>query len=504
VFSLQAWERKRLHHRPPTPAPDETTPEPASPERASPDAKEPTDEPPQDAPTDRGKPNRLASETSPYLLLHAHNPVAWYPWGEEALEKARQENKLIFLSIGYSSCHWCHVMERESFMDDEIAEFLNEHFVCIKVDREERPDIDAIYMTALHVFNQLIGNPPGGGWPLSMFLTPSAEPVFGGTYFPARDGDRGNATGFFTILGRIHDVWTEQPQRLLDDAKTLTRVTKAELETQLPVATDPLSSKTIDAVESGLARQFDPQYGGFGFDPNNAQRPKFPEPANLLFLLDRIQRLRAANEETEASLRMLTKTLRQMALGGIRDHLGGGFHRYSVDRFWSIPHFEKMLYDNAQLALVYARAAQLTGREDFRRVAEETVEFMLREMRDGEGGFYAAIDAESEGVEGKFYRWDRSEILRKLDADQWKLFGSIYQLTGPPNFEDQFLRPTTRSLPGRNGGGAGNGRSRPGNATRRNPPATARHAGRAAPPADGHQGPDQLERPGNHQPRGSG
>ncbi len=401
---------------------------------------------PQEESNGEVRPNRLASETSPYLLLHAHNPVAWYPWGEEALEKARRENKLIFLSIGYSSCHWCHVMERESFMDEEIAQLLNEHFVCIKVDREERPDIDSIYMTSLHVFNQLIGNPPGGGWPLSMFLTPTAEPVFGGTYFPARDGDRGNATGFLTVLGRIHEVWTEQPERLLEDAKTLTRITKAELETQLPVATDPLSSQTIDAVESGLARQFDSQYGGFGYDPNNAQRAKFPEPANLLFLLDRIERQRRENKgrenkEAEASLEMLTKTLRQMALGGIRDHLGGGFHRYSVDRFWSIPHFEKMLYDNAQLALVYARAADVTGEEDFRRVAEETVEFLLREMRDEGGAFFAAIDAESEGVEGKFYRWDRSEILRTLDADQWKLFGSTYQLTGPPNFEDQFYVP---------------------------------------------------------------
>jgi uncharacterized protein len=389
--------------------------------------------------------NRLGQETSPYLLLHAHNPVDWYPWGPEALARAKEENKLIFLSIGYSSCHWCHVMERESFMDEEIAELLNEHFVCIKVDREERPDIDSIYMTSLHVLHQLMGQPPGGGWPLSMFLTPDAEPVFGGTYFPARDGDRGRATGFLTILKRIHDVWKDEPQRLLDDAKTLTRITKAELESQPAVAprplTDQLGAQLGDQVQAALAEQFDPRYGGFGYQADNDQRPKFPEPANLVFLLDRITHRRAAGKDESAELRILVKTLEHMAMGGIRDHLGGGFHRYSVDRYWSIPHFEKMLYDNAQLAGVYARAAELTGRDDFRRVAEETLEYLLREMRDEQGGFYAALDAETEGEEGKYYRWDRSEVLRLLDPDDQMLFASIYQLSGPPNFERQFYVP---------------------------------------------------------------
>ena len=385
--------------------------------------------------------NRLGQETSPYLLLHAHNPVDWYPWGPEALARAKQENKLIFLSIGYSSCHWCHVMERESFMDEEIAEFLNANFVCIKVDREERPDIDTIYMTALHVFNQLIGNRAGGGWPLSMFLTPDAEPIFGGTYFPARDGDRGNATGFLTVVRRIQDVWGQDSQRLIEDAKTLTRITKAELETKLPIGTRPLSPELQNEVTTALGSQFDPTYGGFGYRADDAQRPKFPEPASLVFLLDRIQRQRGAQEDDEPALRMLVKTLERIAMGGIRDHLGGGFHRYSVDRFWSIPHFEKMLYDNAQLAGIYARAAELTGREDFRRVARETAEFLMREMRDEQGGFYTAMDAESEGEEGKFYRWDRAEILRLLSPEDWNLMAATYQLSGPPNFEHQFYVP---------------------------------------------------------------
>ncbi|MEE3218688.1 MAG: DUF255 domain-containing protein, partial [Planctomycetota bacterium] len=338
----------------------------------------------------RHKPNHLAKETSPYLLLHAHNPVDWYPWNEESLAKAKKENKIIFLSIGYSSCHWCHVMERESFMDEEIAAVLNKHFVCIKVDREERPDVDKIYMTALQVFNQLSRSGRGGGWPLSMFLTPVGQPFFGGTYFPARDGDRGVATGFMTLLTRVQEVWKRDPDSIRKDGATLTRFTKLDLEGgQLP-GDLKIDKKLLAAAQDQLGAQYDPKYGGFGFNPAVAQRPKFPEPSNLLFLIDRVKK--TGSKEAKA---MLVGTLERMALGGIRDHLGGGFHRYSVDRFWRIPHFEKMLYDNGQLATVYTEAYLLTRREDFRRVLEEMLRFVLREMTSPEGGFYSALDAES-------------------------------------------------------------------------------------------------------------
>lgn len=380
--------------------------------------------------------NRLAKETSPYLLQHAHNPVDWYPWGEEALAKAQKEGKLIFLSVGYSSCHWCHVMERESFLDEEIAGFLNKHFVCIKVDREERPDIDSIYMTALHVYNQLAGSRRGGGWPMSMFLTPDGEPVFGGTYFPARDGDRGAGVGFLTIVQKVQDVWTKQPDRMKEDAKTIVKYTKLELEGRRPAVLTELTDKLYAGVQPELAGQFDEQYGGFGFSEADDHRPKFPEPSNLLYLLDRVRRT-----QDQEALKMLVTTLEKMSLGGIRDHLGGGFHRYSVDRYWRIPHFEKMLYDNAQLASVYAEAYLLTGREDFRRVTEELLAFVLREMLDGSHGFYAALDADSEDEEGKFYRWDKAEVQKLLMKEEYDLFAAVYGLTGEPNFEEDYYVP---------------------------------------------------------------
>jgi uncharacterized protein YyaL (SSP411 family) len=381
--------------------------------------------------------NRLAKETSPYLLQHAHNPVDWYPWGEEALAKAKKENKLIFLSVGYSSCHWCHVMERESFLDDEIAKLMNEHFVCIKVDREERPDIDGIYMTALHVYQQLAGGRRGGGWPMSMFLTPEAEPIFGGTYFPARDGDRHEgSTGFLTIVKTIQELWAKSPERIREDAKTIAKFTKAELENRRGALTVPLDAALVASVQEALAEQYDERYGGFGFDLGNPNRPKFPEPSNLVYLLDRVRREK--NEEAKA---MLVGTLEKMSLGGIRDHLGGGFHRYSVDRYWSIPHFEKMLYDNGQLASVYSQAYELTGRDDFRRAARELCDFVLVEMTDEQGGFYAALDAESEHEEGKFYRWDKSEVEKALSAEEFALFAFCYGLDGDPNFEEKYYAP---------------------------------------------------------------
>ena len=380
------------------------------------------------------KENRLAQETSPYLLLHAHNPVDWYPWGPEALEKAKREGKLIFLSIGYSSCHWCHVMEREAFSDPEIAELLNRSFVCIKVDREERPDVDQIYMTSLYVFNELSGVGGGGGWPLSMFLTPEAKPFFGGTYLPARDGDRGVQTGFLTLLKRIQKVWKDSPTALRSDADRVTEVTQLQLAGERP---NPLFRLENDALVNGLeslSEQFDREHGGFGFNPEDSQRPKFPEPSNLILLLEQLKK-----DPKDAKTReMLVTTLDHLYQGGIYDQLAGGFHRYSVDRFWHIPHFEKMLYDNAQLISVYAQAYELTGNQDYRRVVEETVQFLEREMRDESGAYWSALDADSEGEEGKFYRWTAAELRELLNSDeQWAIAAATWGVGGEPNFEDQ-------------------------------------------------------------------
>lgn len=384
----------------------------------------------------KGKPNALAKETSPYLLQHAYNPVNWRPWGEEALAAAKKEGKLIFLSVGYSSCHWCHVMEHESFTDDEIAKFLNDNFICIKVDREERPDVDAVYMHALHVFNRLTGNGRGGGWPLSMFLTPDAQPFFGGTYFPARDGDRGTARGFLSILKIVSKIWADSPDKIHADAKLLVKYVKQDLEETRGLDEDALDIDLLNKARESLAKQYDPKHGGFGYSPLNPAQPKFPEPSNLVFLLDH-----AARNDDEAAREMVVQTLRQMAQGGIRDHLGGGFHRYSVDRFWRIPHFEKMLYDNGQLASVYAEAWKQTKDESFKRVVEEMVVFLKREMTHESGAFYSALDADSDGEEGKFYRWEIKEAKDALTKDEYELFAAVYGFNGEPNFEGEFYAP---------------------------------------------------------------
>lgn len=381
--------------------------------------------------------NRLAKETSPYLLLHAHNPVDWHPWGEEALAKAKREGKLIFLSVGYSSCHWCHVMERESFLDDEIAALLNKNFVCIKVDREERPDLDSIYMTALQTYAQATTGRRGGGWPMTMFLTPDTLPFFGATYLPARDGDREGHSGFLTLAKRIQEAWEKSPDAIRKDAKTLTELVKAELETRRAISLQPLDRKLYDAVQPALAEQFDPKWGGFGYDEIAWQRPKFPEPANLVYLLDHIRRTDDADLKAKSKA-MLAFTLERMMRGGIYDHVGGGFHRYSVDRMWRIPHFEKMLYDNGQLASVYAEAGDLLQQPDFSRVADETCDFVLREMTSPDGGFYAALDAESEGEEGKFQRWTKAEIEKRLTAEEFELASQMFALHKDPNFEEEF------------------------------------------------------------------
>ncbi|MEC9091083.1 MAG: thioredoxin domain-containing protein [Planctomycetota bacterium] len=377
--------------------------------------------------------NALAKETSPYLLLHAHNPVNWYPWNEESLKKAKDENKIIFLSVGYSSCHWCHVMERESFMDEEIAKILNDHFVCIKVDREERPDVDSIYMNALYVVSR-----GRGGWPLSMFLTPDARPFFGATYMPARSGDRANMPGFLDLINQIVKVWKEDEKTILADATKVTQLVKQQLEVSYANNNLKINKSWIEDALKQLGEKFDAEQGGFGFNPFNPNRPKFPEPSNLDFLIA-ICRKDKANQEARTQL---FKTLDHMALGGIRDHIGGGFHRYSVDRFWKIPHFEKMLYDNGQLASVYAEAYAIDNREDFKRVAYELLEFVLSELTSKQGAFYSALDAESENEEGKYYRWTKSEIEALIGKEiDYELFKNVYQIDREPNFEEKFYAP---------------------------------------------------------------
>ena len=377
--------------------------------------------------------NRLAKETSPYLLMHAHNPVDWYPWGPEAFERARRENKPIFLSVGYASCHWCHVMERESFRDPEIAAFLNEHFISIKVDREERPDVDQIYMTALQVYNQLTGSQRGGGWPMSMFLLPDGRPFFGGTYFPPRDGPRG--VGFLSVLRRIHEVWRNEPDRLKQQAEQLTKITVATIDEQ-PAGPKqlPASEQIAARIEEALFQEFDAEYGGFGYSEVDPNRPKFPVPSNLLFLLDRWRR-----DRTERAKTMLTTTLAHMAGGGIHDQVGGGFHRYSTDRYWRVPHFEKMLYDNGQLATLYAEAFASFGRLSDRRTVERLVDFVLRELTSPEGAFYSSLGAETGGHEGAYYVWTRQEIEAALSDDQFQLVRAVYGLDQEPNFEGRYV-----------------------------------------------------------------
>ena len=377
--------------------------------------------------------NALVKETSPYLLMHAHNPVNWYGWGEEALTLAKTENKPIFLSIGYSSCHWCHVMERESFLDEEIAKFLNDNFICIKVDREERPDVDEIYMESLRIVNRRTS----GGWPLSMFLTPEAKPFFGGTYFPARDGERGVRFGFLTIVSRVHEAWNNNNAKIKEDADFVVNQVKKRLAGQSENLNTTIDPKWIENCTLRLKSSFDAEFGGFNYAPHDPNRPKFPEPSILLYLLEQVKN-NSADSETK---NQFVKTCERMMMGGILDHLGGGFHRYSVDRFWKIPHFEKMLYDNAQLASVYSEAYELTKRNDFKWVAEELVEFVLREMQDKDGAFYSALDAESEGEEGKFYRWNKEEVTTALSAEEFELFAKVYGLNKGPNFESKFYVP---------------------------------------------------------------
>ncbi|TWU22551.1 hypothetical protein Pla52o_36100 [Novipirellula galeiformis] len=388
--------------------------------------------------------NRLAGESSLYLLQHAHNPVDWYPWGEAAFEKAVRENKMVFLSVGYAACHWCHVMERESFVDPEIAALLNDRFVCIKVDREQRPDVDQIYMLAVQIVNR--GN---GGWPMSVFLTPQGKPFWAGTYFPARTGDRGQSTGFLSILGQIDQAWTMQQDAVQTQAEALTLMIKQNrsgiAEEELHTAEAALNQNLIDRVAASLDEQFDPIYGGFGFSDAEPNRPKFPEPSNLYFLMDRIDRESTSEAQRDTSLKMLTRTLDGMISGAMFDHIGGGFHRYSVDRRWQIPHFEKMLYDNGQLASVYAWAFEITKRQEYRDVAIAICDFVLRELKSDDATFYSSLDADSEGEEGKFYRWNKEEIeTLEKSLKGFERFATIYQFHEKPNFEVEFFAPAPK------------------------------------------------------------
>ena len=370
--------------------------------------------------------NKLIHETSPYLLQHAHNPVEWYSWGPEALERAKAEQKPIVLSIGYSACHWCHVMERESFENEEIATIMNQNFINIKVDREERPDLDQIYQTAVQMF---LGR--GGGWPLTMFLTPDGKPFYGGTYFPPQD--RHNLPGFPKVLLSVAEAYKQKQQEI---QKTTSQIVNGL--SQISIFRPSQEVMTVGAIKEAvraLAGFYEPVYGGFG------SAPKFPNTMALSLFL-RYHRM--SGDPT--ALERVKHTLKKMAEGGIYDHLGGGFHRYSVDEHWLVPHFEKMLYDNSQLIKLYLEAYQATGDEFFKRIATESLAYVEREMLSPEGGFYSTQDADSEGEEGKFFVWTPAEVIEVLGEEMGRIFCRTYDVTNHGNFEGKNILHTDLPL----------------------------------------------------------
>jgi len=366
--------------------------------------------------------NHLANEQSPYLLQHADNPVDWYPWGKEAFKKARELDRPIFLSIGYSTCHWCHVMEHESFEDDSVAKLLNDSFISIKVDREELPEIDHVYMS---VCQAMTGR---GGWPLTIVMTPEKEPFFAGTYFPK--DKRGGRSGLFQILPMIADAWNSKRQ----DIMTSVGQVKNYLDRlNSKPAGNNFSTELINRAYDQFRNGFDEEYGGF------FRAPKFPSPHNLIFLMRYHHSF-----DNKIALDMATKTLKQMRLGGIYDHIGFGFHRYSTDRHWLVPHFEKMLYDQAMIAMAYTEAYHITGEDIFAQTASEIFTYVLRDMTASEGGFFSAEDADSEGEEGKFYIWTEQEIKEVLGEDYGKEFNDIFSITTPGNYRDESSGKETR------------------------------------------------------------
>jgi len=368
--------------------------------------------------------NRLASETSPYLLQHAENPVDWYAWGAEAFEAARAQDKPVFLSVGYSACHWCHVMEHESFENEATAALMNRHFISVKVDREERPDVDAIYMLAVQAMTE------HGGWPMSVFLTPEGEPFYGGTYFP--DQPRHGLPSFAQLLERIAELWQTQRSDLVDSGNRLSAALVQNFGSSSATALTAADASILDVAMKRLTRTFDSTNGGWG------GAPKFPQPTVIEFVLRR----HLATGDASL-LDMATSSLDAMAHGGIYDQLGGGFHRYAVDDIWLVPHFEKMLYDNAQLARVYLHAWQVTGKPLYRRIVEETLDYVAREMREPSGGFYSAQDADSEGEEGRFFVWTPVEIVEATgDAS---LLMAAYGVTQRGNFEGKNILHVAKS-----------------------------------------------------------
>lgn len=362
----------------------------------------------------KGQYNHLKDEKSPYLIQHAQNPVDWYPWGEEAFQKAKGENKPIFLSIGYSTCHWCHVMARESFEDPEIAELINDIFVPIKVDREEHPDIDCTYMVACQIITG------GGGWPLTIFLTPDLKPFFAGTYYPKDTTEI--SIGLRELILNFQDIWNKKGDEVIKSADDITNALTSLAST---VPSNLLPESALERAYNILRNSFH-EKGGFGANQ------KFPSPNHLLFLLHYWERTGEKN-----ALEMVDKTLDAMRMGGIWDHIGFGFHRYTVDPEWLIPHFEKMLYDQALMTLVYSEAYQATNKNKYRETAEQILEYVLRDMTSPDGGFYSAEDAESEGIEGKFYLWTKAEIERELNQKESQLFNAIYQIHEKGNYQDE-------------------------------------------------------------------